>query len=371
MVLVNKKGPTMTSENDNKYAWIYLFNLGFYILPMIMFPYALWELVTMVVVMLLFVALYFHCYRVGPQNMGWPLLGMFVLASVITPMNSGSIALFSYVGFFIAFAYTWKKAVPLLLGVLATLAAFHFGPGTHWDLFLHYGVVIVLTVSLFGRVERIRQRHSIAEQRSQEEIERLARSVERERIARDLHDILGHTLSSIILKSDLAEKQLQNEHYDAAKQQLRELSQIARTSLSQVRQSVSGYRHGGLTLELGRLEQRLTDAGFATKIHGTPPELEGPLETAIALVLTELVTNIIRHSAGQTCHITFNEHEQTYSVQVVDDGECTDFKAGNGLQGVKERIQLLGGKVSIDTAAGYLVELEFPKVWAIAEGYSE
>lgn len=371
MVLVNKKGPTMTSENDNKYAWIYLFNLGFYILPMIMFPYALWELVTMVVVMLLFVALYFHCYRVGPQNMGWPLLGMFVLASVITPMNSGSIALFSYVGFFIAFAYTWKKAVPLLLGVLATLAAFHFGPGTHWDLFLHYGVVIVLTVSLFGRVERIRQRHSIAEQRSQEEIERLARSVERERIARDLHDILGHTLSSIILKSDLAEKQLQNEHYDAAKQQLRELSQIARSSLSQVRQSVSGYRHGGLTLELGRLEQRLTDAGFATKIHGTPPELEGPLETAIALVLTELVTNIIRHSAGQTCHITFNEHEQTYSVQVVDDGECTDFKAGNGLQGVKERIQLLGGKVSIDTAAGYLVELEFPKVWAIAEGYSE
>src|SRR5690554_274336 len=361
----------MTNENDNKYAWIYLFKLGFYILPMIMCHYALWEIVTMVVVMLLFVALYFQCYKVGPQNMGWPLLGMFVLASVITPMNSGSIALFSYVGFFIAFAYSWKKAIALLLGVLATLTVFHFGPGTHWDLFLHYGVVIVLTVSLFGRVERIRQRHRLTEQRSQEEIERLARSIERERIARDLHDILGHTLSSIILKSDLAEKQLQNEHYDAAKQQLRELSQIARSSLSQVRQSVSGYRHGGLNLELERLELRLHEAGFATKVHGTPPTLEGPLETAIALVLTELVTNIIRHSAGQTCHITFDEHEQTYSVQVVDDGECTDFKAGNGLQGVKERIQLLGGKVNIDTATGYLVNLEFPKVWAMAEGYNE
>src|SRR5690554_3249664 len=124
------------NNDNNKYAWVYLFNLGFYILPMVMFPYVLWQLATMVVVMLLFVALYFYCYRVAPQNIGWPLFGMYALACFITPMNSGSIALFSYVGFFVAYVYPWKKALALVLGLLATLTAFHFGPGTQWDLFL-------------------------------------------------------------------------------------------------------------------------------------------------------------------------------------------------------------------------------------------
>lgn len=346
---------------SDKYAWVYLFNLGFFILPLFMFPYAAWQLAAQVVLLVVFVGLYFYCYRVPSKHMKWPILGMYVLACVATPINSGSIALFSYVGFFIAFAYSWKVALPLIVGLVATLVYFQFGPGTPWDLFFHYGVVIVLTVSLFGRIERIRCRHQAQEQRSEEEIERLARSVERERIARDLHDILGHTLSSIILKADLAEKQLEKRDIDAAQQQLNELSSIARTSLSQVRQSVSGYRAGGLQLELSRLEQRLNEAGFVTQIHGTPPQLDGPLETAIVLALTELVTNIIRHSEGKTCHITFHENQQTYAIQVVDDGHCSAYHAGNGLQGVRERIEMLGGDVNIATEQGYAVALQVPK----------
>ncbi|MCK7458910.1 sensor histidine kinase [Idiomarina aminovorans] len=346
---------------EQKHAWIYLFNLGFYILPMVLFPYPVREIVIMVVAMFVFVGFYYRCYFVPREQMLWPILGMYFIACAVTPMNPGSIALFSYVGFFIAFAYSWQVAIAGFSGLVLTLAVFHFGPGTRWDLFLPYGVAIVGTVSVFGRVERLRQRHAEEQQRDAQEIERLATSVERERIARDLHDILGHTLSSVILKSDLAQAQLAKQRYDEASVQLAELSDIARESLSQVRQSVSGYRHGGLSLELRRLEQRLKDAGFRTFITGKPPIIDEQRETALVLAITELVTNIIRHSNGEQCLIHFDESSDIYVINVTDNGNCQTVSAGNGLSGVERRIENLGGSMAISTNKGCRVGLQFPK----------
>lgn len=354
--------PTQQRPPEQRHAWIYLFNLGFYILPIVLFPYAFGDVLIMVAAMLIFIGLYFYCFRLPRERMVWPILGMFAIACVVTPLNPGSIALFSYVGFFVGFAYRGAVAIAAILGVMLTLAAFHFGPGTHWDLFFYYGVVIVITVAIFGRVERLRQQHAEQQQRSEQEIERLAASVERERIARDLHDILGHTLSSIVLKSDLAQAQLGKQHYDDAARQLAELSDIARRSLSQVRQSVSGYKHAGLQLELQRLEQRLHDAGFSTRVSGTPPTLDETRETALVLGITELVTNIIRHSSGKRCQIHFDQDADTYSIQVIDDGGCDNLTAGNGLTGVKLRMEELGGSLNVSTAQGCVVALTLPKL---------
>lgn len=359
----------MTSDNNTQkasneeaqHAWIYLFNLGFYILPMVLFPYTLGEVVLLSLAMLVFVGLYFYCFYLPRQRMLWPILGMYVIACAVTPWNPGSVALFSYVGFFVGFAYRWPYALAAVLGVITTLAVFQWGVGTRWDLFFHYGTVIVATVAIFGRVERLRQRHAATERRSAEEIERLATSVERERIARDLHDILGHTLSSIVLKSDLAKVQLGKQQYEAVAQQLQELSEIARHSLSQVRQSVSGYKHSGLALELKRLEQRLHEAGFRTDILGKPPNLDTPRETALVLAITELVTNVIRHSSGQVCTIHFDESADVYCVQITDDGSHAEVQSGNGLLGVQQRIQELGGSVEVSTTRGWAVALRLPK----------
>jgi two-component system sensor histidine kinase DesK len=350
------------SNEEAKHTWVYLFNLGFYILPMVLFPYTVSEIVLLSLAMLVFVALYFYCFYLPYQRMLWPIIGMYVIACAVTPWNPGSVALFSYVGFFVGFAYRWPYALAAVVGLIGTLAVFQWTIGTHWDLFFHYGSVIVITVAIFGRIERLRQRHAAAERRSADEIERLATSVERERIARDLHDILGHTLSSIVLKSDLAKAQLGKQQFDAAAQQLQELSEIARHSLSQVRQSVSGYKHSGLALELKRLEQRLHDAGFRTDILGKPPLLDAPRETALVLAITELVTNVIRHSSGQICTIHFDESADVYRVQITDDGSHVEVQSGNGLVGVQQRMQELGGSVEMSTTRGWVVALQLPKL---------
>lgn len=360
--MMTEKNTQHTTSNEQKHAWIYLFNLGFYILPMVLFPYTVSEIVLLSLAMLVFVALYFYCFYLPYQRMLWPIIGMYVIACAVTPWNPGSVALFSYVGFFVGFAYRWPYALAAVVGLIGTLAVFQWTIGTHWDLFFHYGSVIVITVAIFGRIERLRQRHAAAERRSADEIERLATSVERERIARDLHDILGHTLSSIVLKSDLAKAQLGKQQYDAAAQQLQGLSEIVRHSLSQVRQSVSGYKHSGLALELKRLEQRLHEAGFRTDILGKPPLLDAPRETALVLAITELVTNVIRHSSGQICTIHFDESVDVYRVQITDDGSHVEVQSGNGLVGVQQRMQELGGSVEVSTTRGWVVALQLPKL---------
>ena len=351
-----------STSDEQKHAWIYLFNLGFYILPMVLFPYSFTEIVLLSLALALFVGVYFYTFYQPQSRMLVPIIGMYAIACIVTPWNPGSIALFSYVGFFVGFAYRWPYALGATIGVIGTLALFQWNVGTHWELFFHYGSVIVITVAIFGRVERLRQRHAAAERRSAEEIERLATTVECERIARDLHDILGHTLSSIVLKSDLAKAQLGKHQYEAAAQQLQELSEIARNSLSQVRQSVSGYKHSGLQLELKRLEQRLHDAGFRTEVLGKPPLLDAPRETALVLAITELVTNVIRHSSGQVCTIHFDEGSDVYRVQITDDGNHAQVQSGNGLLGVQHRMQELGGSIEVSTTRGCAVALQLPKL---------
>src|SRR5690606_21535545 len=128
---------------------------------------------------------------------------------------------------------------------------------------------------------------------------------ERERIARDLHDILGHTLSSIALKAELAEKLLILDKRDEAKQHVSELHQIARNTLSLVRQTVSGYKHRGLSGEVMELCDKLRQNGFVVELTGEIPQLTPRAETALILALTELTTNVLRHSNGNHCQIVF------------------------------------------------------------------
>ncbi len=345
---------------DSKLSWVYLINLIFYIIPLFTVRFALWQYISMAAALLLFLLCYFQAYRCNRRDIHWPIAGIVLVAALITPVNPGSVSMFAYAGFFIGFAYALRRYLVLMTLLLALLVLLKLTLTIHWNLFLVMGLPIVLAVSFLGRAEQAKLRHRMAEQQSEDEIKQLATMVERERIARDMHDILGHTLSSIILKADLTEKLLARQHTQAAQQQLTELSQIARDALSQVRQSVSGYKHQGLAAEVARLLSRLRDAGFHAVLQGDMPQLDARRETALILALTELVTNVIRHSKGDSCSLSFLQQGDEFTVYLSDNGQTSDIKEGNGISGLRERIAAIGGTLAMQQQDGVTARIQFP-----------
>lgn len=346
---------------ESKLSWVYLINLIFYIIPLLTARFSPWQYLSMLMALLLFLGCYFWAYRCNRHNMHWPIAGIVLVAALITPVNPGSVSMFAYAGFFIGFAYSLKRYLLLITLLLALLVLLDLTLTIHWNLFLIMGIPIVLAVSFLGRAEQAKLRHRLAEQQSGDEIKQLATMVERERIGRDLHDILGHTLSSVILKADLAEKLLARQQAEAAQQQLTELSQIAREALSQVRQSVSGYKHHGLTAEVARLLSRLRDAGFVAELTGEIPQLDSRRETAIVLALTELVTNIMRHSKGDSCQLRFTEQAGTLHICLSDNGRQADVKEGNGITGLRERLTAINATLKLQHNQGLTATIELPQ----------
>lgn len=345
---------------ETKLSWVYLINLVFFIIPLFTVRFESWQYLAMALALAIFLFCYFWAYRCNRSEMHKPIVGIVAIASLITPVNPGAIAFFAYAGFFIGYACRLKRYLLLMALLILLLVLLYFLFEIKWNLFLLMGAPIVLGVSLLGRVEQAKQRYRMAERQSADEIKQLATMVERERIGRDLHDILGHTLSSIILKADLAEKLLARQQTAAAQQQLNELSTIARDALSQVRQSVSGFKHQGLTAEVAKLLSRLRDAGFQVELHGEIPQLDSRRETTLILALTELVTNIMRHSQGDSCQLSFITSDQHVQLALADNGKVTAWQEGNGLTGLRERLSAIGASLTLQQDQGFSAIIDLP-----------
>jgi two-component system sensor histidine kinase DesK len=351
---------TATQEMEHRFSWIYLFNLVFYVLPVFLVPYQLWQLGVIVLTLALFLLCYWWIHRIREQRAWLPVLCMWALASAITPLNYGSIALFAYVGFFTGMLYRLRLALALLGLQVIWLFLLSALIDVQWNEFFLYGAALNTAIFFIGVAERNRQLAIRRDAQSASEIQQLAQQLERERIARDLHDLLGHSLSSIVLKAELASKLLARDELGAAKAQLRELEDISRQSLQQVRKSVTGYRHQGLGGELQRLVDNLRSQGFAVTTGGDVPALDGIRETTLVMALTELSTNILRHSSGKAVGIYFSRHDSAFQVIVEDNGATEQIVPGNGLQGLKERLALVGGRIKLEPGSSTRVTLLIP-----------
>jgi two-component system, NarL family, sensor histidine kinase DesK len=234
--------------------------------------------------------------------------------------------------------------------------------------FLHYNVFnaswpIVFTLLVgainlhFAQVGRANARLRLA----QDEIEHLAKVAERERIARDLHDLLGHTLSLVILKSELASK-LAERDVDRARVEIRDVERIAREALSQVRSAVAGYRSGGIEAELTHARAALGTAGVVVETN-TLPKLHLPPahEAVLALALREAVTNIVRHSGARHCRIRLDVRGDAFTMTIADDGRGGSAPFGNGLNGMRERVEVLGGTLMRDGRHGTTLTVTLPR----------
>ena len=203
-------------------------------------------------------------------------------------------------------------------------------------------------------------RSNRALQAARTELASLAVAEERSRIARDLHDSLGHSLSIIALKSELARRLLPDDPARAAAE-IGDVEQAARDALAAVRETVSGYRVPSLAVELAGARAALVAAGIEGVVEPAPDGLPREVDAVLGWAVREGVTNVLRHSDATTAAIRVLADGRQRSVEVVDDGmgagtEATaspgDARPGTGLDGLRERARGLGGAVEAGPLPG-------------------
>jgi two-component system, NarL family, sensor histidine kinase DesK len=202
-------------------------------------------------------------------------------------------------------------------------------------------ILIVLTMALFGIRQVVKSNAELRAAR--DEIATLAVTEERARLARDLHDVLGHSLTTITVKAGLARRLLESSgSVTPAVAELRDVEHLSRTALAEVRATVSGYRKASLPAELVGARAALTAAAIEADLPHAVDNVPAELQEQFAYVLREGVTNVIRHSGAARCSVRLGDSW----IEIRDDGAAGGaVGAGHGLTGLTERLAQLGGSL--------------------------
>jgi two-component system sensor histidine kinase DesK len=357
---------------DGAIHWVpllWLVYLGFLFMPF-SWPAAPHWLGATVLSVCAFVPLYVWAYRDaslrGRMSLAAPLV-MALFAYALAPLNPCA---YDYLAFAAATAPwalpgLWRPlllAFGLLAAYLLELASLPHLPFMVLLVIATASTLVVPTICCASYFAREHERKQQALRLSQEQIRRLATLAERERIGRDLHDLLGHTLSLVAIKSELAGRLIARDAPGAARE-IAEVQAIARDALKQVRAAVSGIRAAALEAEIAAARALLESAGvaFACTRRGTVSSAE--LEAALAMMLREAVTNIQRHADARNAQVEITAGSNLVTLMVRDDGRGGVVAHGNGLNGIAERVRALGGTLRIESRAeaGTTLNVELPR----------
>jgi len=280
--------------------------------------------------------------------------GMALLGLLGSFVNSGASVFVVYAAATVAYLEPVRRAVvaiAVLLGVVLLILVVSPIP-MPWRLAsLGPAFLFTIVVGAVNVFEAEKERAHRRLRRADEEIERLAMLAERERIGRDLHDLLGHTLSVVVVKAELAGR-LVAVDADRAAAEVNDIERIARDALGEVRAVVTGYRAGGFDAELARTRKALSAAGVQARVDTTVPALPAAQESVLALAVRECVTNVVRHAGAAQTTITAHDGPGEVVLEVTDDGGGMQGPEGSGLTGMRERVSALGGSVRIEARDG-------------------
>ena len=280
-------------------------------------------------------------------------LGMVALCLVLLPWYPAGL---SYFVFGCVMLHTGRRQLALLpyLGQVLALNAVYIVAawqiGYPWQMWV-WVPAMTLVIGIIVNVEHTAHAREAALRLSQDEVRRLAATAERERIGRDLHDLLGHTLSLITLKLELARK-LADRDPPASRLHMEEAERVARDALAQVRSAVTGIRSADLAAELASAKLMLESSQVQLDYDAPPDELPPEVERGLSLVLREAVTNIARHAQAARARIEFVREAKTVQLCIGDDGRGGVHADGNGLAGMRDRVRALGGTLSVDSPRG-------------------
>lgn len=364
---IKKKGTPMQmwyhifSKNSglNLYVWLIFCILPFYF---IFNTTSIGKTVIGIVLILLF----FVSNRISAVSKGWLVyfwVGLQIVISIAMAMLFGFVYFSLFLAYFIGNIEN-KIGFFILYSIhlLGTIVSVNWGFITENPQFFSQFPFIIISVigvillpfSSYNSNKRARLEEQLEDANKQ--IAELVKIQERQRIARDLHDTLGQKLSLIGLKSDLANKLL-TLNPEQARHELEDIRYTARIALKEVREMVSEMRGNKLEEELVRVRQILKAAQieFYLEDHGDPTEIPLLVENVASMCMKEAVTNVVKHSNGDTCRVIINRSSKELSICVADNGvgiANPKHWKGNGLRGMRERLEFVNGSLEINNQSG-------------------
>lgn len=282
----------------------------------------------------------------GHPAVQWtPVITLTGLGLVMTVgLGPAFLMLFVFAGVTVGTSLPTQQAATVLGVVIVIATACGALSGAGWsniagvDLTIFgIGAMMILLAHLIVTVRDLRA--------ARLEIARLAVSEERLRFSRDLHDLLGHSLSLITLKSELAGRLMESNPEKAAVE-IHDIERIARSALQETRETVAGYRQPTLEGELRAAREMITAAGISFVAGGAIPTLPADVDGVLAWAVREGVTNVIRHSRATQCTIKIGTVDDEASIEVTDNGKGVSTRGmrdGNGLKGLTERVAARDG----------------------------
>lgn len=294
----------------------------------------------------------------GPKGLGW-IAGILVLAFTLGATTSGNWGVVAVYAFALAGALKPKPvAVWTVIAIVAAVVIFgllmHMPLGM-WTTALFFGLIVAIA-NFFSSELSAKNAALIA---TQNEVRIHAAQAERERIARDLHDLLGHTLTLVAVKADLAARLVERDP-ERARAEMIELQGTARTALADIRNAVTGMRRVALGAELAQARHALAAVDTMLAVSGPDATLPAPVEETLAMLLREGATNVVRHARASRCDIVIDVDPSSVRFILSDDGVGGDIREGNGLSGMRARVAAAGGTLAVTGGQGTRIEAILP-----------
>jgi two-component system sensor histidine kinase DesK len=341
----DREAPWFKRLIDVRRPWLWLAYLPLFGATWIGRPPNALELVVSALGVLTFLALYIYASRLRGRALIAPSILVLLLAFAMIPFRGNWTVLAIYATAIAAELRPAREGWRLVFAVTAASVAVALLTGMVWYFVIMFGVFEIMVA--IGKISGMNLGEKHADLLlAQEEVRRLSREAERERIARDLHDLLGRTLTLIALKADLAVK-LSARDPAAAEREMKDIADAARGGLSDVRAAVAGMNDAGLARELEASRSALRAAQIGCEIVGEDLAERAANGAVLAMALREAVTNVIRHAGATQCTIVLGEEDGGVSVTVIDDGQGGRFREGAGLAGMRARLAAAGGRLSI------------------------
>ncbi len=308
---------------------------------------------------LLFVPAYIATEESTGAKLWLSRIWTFCIGMALFPFNPFAHTYFLYAGFPGNRASTRESICLIFCGLVASYGYFAY---RHLDA-MYYVLMSVLLLGAGGAIllSQVQRRAAEVVALKDKEIVELARIAERERIARDLHDVLGHTLSLVALKADLALRLLQTDQSRSAAE-MADVSSIARKALSDVRLTIGGIQRVSWEEGLQTALALLDAANLTVHVDASQGAALDPLsQTVFAHVLIEASTNISRHSSASKVSFMLNQGEDAVALTVQDNGAGVVSKEGNGLHGLRVRLEAAGGSLEVlNTMPGLRLTARLP-----------